>query len=97
MRDFAARLYMSTAWRRCREAYIKYRGGLCERCLSRGVYNAGVIVHHKIYLTPDNVHDDSIALNFDNLELLCRDCHGAEHSGRRYTVDEYGRVSPRGA
>lgn len=39
----------------------------------------GVIVHHKIHLTPENIYDRNIALSWDNLELLCRDCHDKEH------------------
>ncbi len=38
-----------------------------------------------------------ITLNFENLELLCRDCHAAQHNKnlRRYKVDEFGNVSAR--
>lgn len=36
-------------------------------------------VHHKIHLTPENINDPKIALNPDNLESLCRDCHFEEH------------------
>ena len=43
--------YKTAAWVSCRDAYAKSKGGLCERCLSRGIYRAGVIVHHKIHLT----------------------------------------------
>jgi len=56
----------------------------------------GEIVHHKIHLTPENIHDPKIALNFDNLQLLCRDCHGKIHAKhqKRYKVDALGRVAP---
>lgn len=97
MREFAEQFYSGTAWRETRKAYAKSRGGLCERCLARGIIRAGVIVHHKTLLTPENIGDPDVTLNWDNLELLCRDCHGAEHQKieRRYTVDAQGRVSPR--
>ena len=36
-------------------------------------------VHHKIHLTLDNVDDPSIALNLDNLLLLCKECHNKMH------------------
>ena len=93
-RDFADSFYKTKAWQRTRAAYLKQAGGLCERCLKRGVYTAGVIVHHKIHLTPDNIVRPEIALNFDNLELLCRDCHGEEHEKvtKRWKVDDLGRV-----
>ena len=86
--------YYTQAWKQCREAYTKYVGGLCERCYRNGVVTPGEIVHHKIHLTPKNMNDPSITLNFDNLELLCRDCHGQEHSTKpkRFKVDSLGRV-----
>ena len=49
-------------------------------------------MHHKVRLTVDNIHDPMITLNFDNLELLCRECHAAEHGNKRYSVDALGRV-----
>ena len=90
--ECAESFYKSRTWRKCKEAYTKSVGGLCERCLSRGVYNAGRIVHHKIYIGPENINDASVTLNFENLELLCRSCHELEHkSARRYAVVN-GRV-----
>ena len=94
MKEYAERFYSSKAWKECRKAYRKQVGGLCERCLAEGRISAGVIVHHKIYVTPENINRPDIILNPANLELLCRDCHAREHEGRqrRYKVDELGRV-----
>lgn len=86
--------YVSKAWANCRAAYKRYRGGLCERCLRRGMISAGVDVHHKVKLTPENVNDPAVSLNWENLELLCKECHSAEHSSKRFTVDALGRVTP---
>lgn len=96
MQEYAKQFYKSQAWRRCRDAYAKSQGGLCERCREKGLIVAGHDVHHKIHLTPDNIHDPDIALNWDNLELLCRSCHEQEHRRvrPRYNVDELGRVRP---
>lgn len=77
--------YKTAAWLKCRAAYIKYVGGLCERCLAEGKIVPGYIVHHKCYLTPENITDPSITLNFDNLEYLCHDCHNKEHFKDEYT------------
>lgn len=66
--------YKSKAWRQCRHAFFASRHGLCERC-----QGSGKIVHHKVYLTPDNINDPDVSLNWDNLELLCHDCHNKEH------------------
>jgi len=38
-------------------------------------------VHHKIKLTPYNVNNPEVALNWENLQLLCIDCHNREHGG----------------
>ena len=90
----AEKFYSSLAWKRLREQYRKQVGGLCERCLSLGIYTPAQMVHHKIYLSADSYSKPEIALNTDNLEALCHKCHNREHKTikRRYMVDEYGNV-----
>lgn len=87
--------YKSQQWKKCRINYIKQCGGLCERCLAKGIYKPGYIVHHKVYLNSDNVGDPNVTLNHDNLEYLCLECHNKEHFKQkniRYSVDEDGHV-----
>ena len=94
-RDFAKGFYKSRAWIDTREAYAKSVGGLCELCLKRGIYTPGTVVHHKVHLTPENINDPEISLSWNNLMLVCQDCHAKIHAGkaeRRYKVDELGRV-----
>lgn len=103
-KDYAREFYNSGAWKECRTAYKSYRHHLCERCLKRGLIVPGVIVHHKVRISPDTINDPAVALNFDNLELLCRSCHDAEHDEERkaglrkhgkhdrYVIDENGKV-----
>lgn len=78
-KDFAHRFYKSAAWQACRLGYIQSRvnvdGGLCERCHDR----PGYIVHHKVYLTPQNITNPEISLNWENLEFVCKECHDDEH------------------
>lgn len=104
MSTFANPFYKSNKWSWCRESYLKKVGYLCERCLAKGIYRPADIVHHKIFLTEDNINDPSITLNFDNLMAVCRDCHEEiHHEGnvaakhrkyeKRYTVDRNGRVN----
>ena len=97
MKDYAKGFYKSQAWKKCRAAYARSRGGLCERCLSKGIYTPGEIVHHKVHLTPDNIDDPTVTLDWNNLELVCRECHAAEHDRRqrRWSIDELGRVTAR--
>ena len=93
MKEFARGFYKSKAWQRTRAAYISSVGGLCEGCLDKGLYRPGEIVHHIIPLTAENINDPNIALSWDNLRLVCRDCHGEEHRERkRYRVDGAGHV-----
>ena len=93
-RDFAGNFYKTALWRNARKLYIQSVGGLCERCYAKGIIRHGDTVHHKIHLTPDNISVPEIALSWDNLELLCRDCHALMHKPeKRYKVDELGRVS----
>ncbi len=67
--------------------------GLCQRCLRNGIIKAGDTVHHIEAISPETITDEAIALNPDNLETLCRDCHAAVHKReKRWTVDELGRV-----
>ena len=94
-RDFAKKFYKSKSWERCRSAYIKYKGGLCERCFAKGIIKAGVIVHHKEYITPYNINNPKITTDYDNLELLCLDCHNIEHrrgEHKRYKINKDGTV-----
>lgn len=82
-REFAKAFYKSMAWRRAREAYVDERkaidGGMCELCQDE----PGTEVHHKIFLKPENIHDENITLNPDNFMLLCYDCHQREHEAAR--------------
>lgn len=79
-KEFAGNFYVTQAWKKCRNAYISYAGGLCERCLRNGLIVPGKIVHHKIHLTPETIKDPRMAYGFDNLELLCEACHADEHA-----------------
>lgn len=89
-RDFAYEFYNSGAWKRARSEYRKMAGKMCERCLVQ----PGDIVHHKVELTPQNINDPRIALSYDNLELVCRNCHAEVHGrAKRYTVDAFGRIT----
>ena len=62
-----------------------------------GIYKPVEIVHHREYLNDEKAHDAKIALNFENLESLCFDCHNKEHhkgkpKKRRYYFNASGLV-----
>lgn len=96
-REFARKFYASKEWLDCRASYISKARGLCELCLKRGLYRPGVIVHHKVWLNPNNIECPEVTLNHDNLLLVCRECHERIHTERerRYTVGADGRIAPR--
>lgn len=95
MQPWAESFYKSKAWQRCRAAAWKRDAGLCVDCLKAGRITSAEEVHHIIELTPDNISDPNVSLNLNNLISLCRECHKARHGARprRYTVDEFGRVT----
>lgn len=94
MKDFATAFYKSKRWQHTRAAYLASVGGLCERCIRKGIYHPAVIVHHKVYLDSETINNPKVSLNWDNLEALCRNCHADEHLGlsRRYRINEDGSV-----
>ena len=86
--------YNSQAWKDTRRNYKQSVGGLCERCLKKGLYNPAEVVHHKTPLTADNINDLSLSLGWDNLQALCRNCHTEVHTTqyKRFTINSDGRV-----
>lgn len=96
------KFYQSRAWKQTRDNYKQSVGGLCERCLAKGIVTPAEIVHHKIPLTAENISDLNISLGWNNLQALCRQCHAEVHediyaarSGKRYRIDKSGRVTLR--
>lgn len=79
---FARKFYSSKAWQECRNEYMKRAHYLCENCLRKGIYKPAEIVHHIIEIDPVTIERPEIALNFDNLEAVCRECHNEYHDNR---------------
>ena len=91
--------YTSWKWRKCRKAFANSKGNLCERCLKRGIINAGskeqpLEVHHKEPITDENINNPNITLNWDNMELLCKQCHDEERKtkAKRWKIGPNGKV-----
>ena len=100
MKEWAASFYSGREWKHLREEVQRRDHRLCVDCLKKGLIVPAEEVHHIEELTPENINDESVALNPDNLVCLCRECHKIRHGARkkRYKVDELGRVAvPPGA
>lgn len=101
---WATAFYHSPAWLKNRANYLKrpldtplgtIPPGMCERCFEMGELVPAKVVHHKVHLTPANIDDPHVALNYDNFQRLCQDCHAFVHSDRtesRVTFDENGNI-----
>lgn len=74
-KDYSKKFYNSKVWKDIRTSYIYSRFGICERC---GKPNSKQ-VHHKVYITEENINNPDITIDFNNLELLCDICHQKEH------------------
>ena len=89
MKPYAKPFYTAQKWRKTQKAYMIQKCYICERC-----GRTAEIVHHKIYITPENINDVNITLNFNNLEALCRTCHQVEHNSE--DPEAAGRVTAPG-
>lgn len=74
--------YNSDIWKSFRLTLIAERGvnGLyCEHCKELMLDPRNITAHHKIELTPDNVHDHAISLNPELIMLVHHKCHNEIH------------------
>ena len=77
---WAQAFYTSKAWQDLRMALIAKRGPKCQRCGNNYMFDTSQLIgHHIKELTPDTVNDPNIALNPDNIELICTHCHNEVH------------------
>ena len=76
-----------------RDTFTRFRKALneteeqhneCQRCKAAGYYSPCEIVHHKKYVRK---HPE-LALDINNLECLCRNCHENEHKKKIFMNEE---------
>lgn len=65
--------YTSTRWIRVRLDKLSINP-LCEECERHGIVTAADTVHHK----QERIDRPDLSLDLDNLESVCRQCHGAK-------------------
>ena len=77
---WAKKFYNSKEWRALRQRLIAEADFLCAECGESYLKDSSQLVgHHVIELTPANVRDANIALNPDNIKIICRRCHDKNH------------------
>jgi 5-methylcytosine-specific restriction endonuclease McrA len=74
--------YNTKEWGALRERKRRQEHYECERCRAKGRYKRGKIVHHKKYLKDY----PELALDINNLECLCEECHYEEHHKRKEQI-----------
>ena len=70
-----ANFYNSKEWHDLRNYKWEQADGLCELCRKKGIIREGKEVHH---IEPIEKNWNK-RFDYDNLILLCPDCHNAQH------------------
>ena len=82
------KLYSSKAWRRYRKAIISRRGGECVECGATPLDQHIHLDHIKPLV------EGGEAFNEENIQILCRECHGRKTASEVWGV---GRISKESA
>jgi 5-methylcytosine-specific restriction protein A len=80
-RDLRKKAYADSRWcgkNGVRAAYFSLHP-LCEECLAKGRVTPGDSVHHKVSPFKGDEVDWSLMLDYNNLETVCKECHGEIH------------------
>ena len=89
--------YKSKQWLNFRKVIIADRTGSdgfvhCCACNKPILQKYDLIIHHKKELSEDNVNDAMIALNPDNVEVICFKCHNKVHERFGYHTSSPAHV-----
>ena len=76
--------YETKQWGKLRAYKRRLAHNECERCKRKGIIRKGSNVHHKKYLKDY----PELALDINNLECLCDECHYEEHHKREAINEE---------
>lgn len=82
-KEWAKSFYQSIEWKNTREYILSKHNYICQKCRE----NPAEIVHHVIWLNPQNISDPYITLSEENLIPVCRECHAKIHEGVSSTID----------
>ena len=80
------RFYGSKRWHDLRNVLIIDRMGKCDRCgKDCSDDTSQLIAHHKEHLTDETLKDPAVAVNPENIEILCPKCHAFYHPEKGFT------------
>lgn len=80
------RFYASKRWRDLRTVLVAERHGVCDRCgKDFSADTSKLIAHHKEHLTDETLKDPAVAVDPQNIEIVCQKCHAHYHADRGYT------------
>ena len=74
--------YNNTTWRKLRNTYLRLHP-LCELCQLNNKITPATDVHHVISPFKNGEINYSRLLDVDNLQALCKDCHGSVHANQQ--------------
>lgn len=76
-------IYNTRRWKRLRELKLAEQP-LCEVCLANGKVKQADDVHHvKSFVgLVDKAERLALAFDYDNLQSICKACHGKEHASK---------------
>ncbi len=85
--------YQSKEWLRFRQVVINQRtkedGYIYDEITGKPIVKSyDIILHHKIFLTEDNVNNAAIALNPDNIQIVSHKTHNLIHNKFGYQRQE---------
>lgn len=77
-------VYATRRWEKLRLRALNAAGWLCVQCAAVGLTKAAEIVHHKQpWQDATGARRRELAFDANNLEPLCRDCHGQAHTSSK--------------
>ena len=79
------RFYGSKRWRDLRQVLVIDRHGICDRCgKDFSDDTSQLVAHHKEHLTDETLKDPAVAVDPQNIEILCAKCHAHYHPEKGY-------------
>lgn len=88
-KDERMKYYNQRRWWSLRKTKL-INSPLCERCLEMDRINPAIDIHHKDspFKYTDEIKRNELFFEYDNLESLCKECHGKHHRKEQLKEDK---------